>query len=346
MDVTAEGDLPTLRRWLDGVEDHPLRWFFKSRRREPLPPGAVYAWWRNPILTPIEETLVLLEAAAPAGLGAKRREFRAARGMGQPAMEKFMPLRAELIVASLLAEATVPFRFNTGAGPDLLVGGDSPAFGIEIGSRSPSSLSHLSRALSAALRERGLPDGVEISTDPIPPVAIRTSVQRSIIEQFVPPDGSPGVSALRVMAAPARPAYGIPASWLTIRRGGGTTSSMAPYNSPHMLALAQSVAVEVLRDKRKIRQSQELPSILIVDLSGGDLPDLRYWETTFGPLWQPTDTYLALGAMRALNTRRVPEIRFSVNPYADKAAVGVVAEPLRGVAPLADLANQADRRPR
>jgi hypothetical protein len=62
MDVTAEGDLPTLRRWLDGVEDHPLRWFFKSRRREPLPPGAVYAWWRNPILTPIEETLVLLEA--------------------------------------------------------------------------------------------------------------------------------------------------------------------------------------------------------------------------------------------------------------------------------------------
>jgi hypothetical protein len=120
MDVTAEGDLPTLRRWLDGVENHPLRWFFKSRRREPLPPGVVYAWWRNPILIPIEETLVLLEAAAPAGLGAKRREFRSARGMGQPAMEKFMPLRAELVVASLLAEATVLFRFNTGAGPDLL----------------------------------------------------------------------------------------------------------------------------------------------------------------------------------------------------------------------------------
>ncbi|MGW3812082.1 hypothetical protein [Micromonospora sp. NPDC005113] len=73
---------------------------------------------------------------------------------------------------------------------------------------------------------------------------------------------------------------------------------------------------------------------------------MRYWETTFGPLWQPTDTYLALGAMRALNTRRVPEIRFSVNPYADKAAVGIVAEPLRGVAALADLGNQADRRPR
>jgi hypothetical protein len=85
---------------------------------------------------------------------------------------------------------------------------------------------------------------------------------------------------------------------------------MAPYNSPHMLALAQSVAVEVLRDERKIRQSQTLPTLptlptlLIVDLSGGDLPDVRYWDTTFGPLWQPTDTYLALGAMHALTTRR------------------------------------------
>jgi hypothetical protein len=48
-----------------------------------------------------------------------------------------MPLRAEFIVASLLAEATVPFRFNAGAGPDLLVGGDPPAFGIEIGLPQP-----------------------------------------------------------------------------------------------------------------------------------------------------------------------------------------------------------------
>jgi hypothetical protein len=94
---------------------------------------------------------------------------------------------------------------------------------------------------------------------------------------------------------------------------------MARYNSPHMLALAQSVAVKVLRDERKIRQSQTLPTLLIVDLSGGDLPDVRYLDTTYGPLWQPTDTYLALGAMHTLTTRRVPEIRFSVNPYADKA---------------------------
>jgi hypothetical protein len=119
---------------------------------------------------------------------------------------------------------------------------------------------------------------------------------------------------------------------------------VARYNSPHMLALAQSVAVKVLRDERKIRQSQTLPTLLIVDLSGGDLPDVRYWDTTYGPLWQPTDTYLALGAMHTLTTRRVPEIRFSVNPYADRAAVGVAAEPLRGVAALADLANRADRR--
>lgn len=73
---------------------------------------------------------------------------------------------------------------------------------------------------------------------------------------------------------------------------------------------------------------------------------MRGWDTTFGPLWQPTDTYLALRAMRALITRRAPEIRFSVNPYADTAAVGLAAEPLRAVAALADFANRADRQRR
>jgi hypothetical protein len=108
MDVTAEGDLPTLRRWLDGVENHPPALVLRVPS-----PGAAAARCGLCLVT-------LLEPAAPAGLGAKRREFRSARGMGQPAMEKFMPLRAELVVASLLAEATVLFRFNTGAGPDLL----------------------------------------------------------------------------------------------------------------------------------------------------------------------------------------------------------------------------------
>jgi hypothetical protein len=75
--TSTRGDLPVLRSWLEGVGDHPLRWFFKSRRDTPRPPNTVYAWWRNPILVAMEETLAILEAAQPNGLGAKRRDFRA-----------------------------------------------------------------------------------------------------------------------------------------------------------------------------------------------------------------------------------------------------------------------------
>jgi hypothetical protein len=80
------------------------------------------------------------------------------------------------------------------------------------------------------------------------------------------------------------------------------------------------------------------------DLFG--LPDVRYWATTFSPLWQPSDAYLALGAMSALSTRRIPEIRFSINPHADPAAIEIVARHVRGVPVLADLDDRADRRPR
>lgn len=40
--VTAptHGDLPVLRNWLEGRDDHPLRWFFQSRRETPRPPNA------------------------------------------------------------------------------------------------------------------------------------------------------------------------------------------------------------------------------------------------------------------------------------------------------------------
>jgi hypothetical protein len=133
--------------------------------------------------------------------------------------------RAELVIASLLAEASISFRFNTKAGPDLLLGEDGNVFGIEISSRRPKSLSDLARLLHRGLRARGLPSSVSISSKPIPPVTIRDDVRNSIIEQFLPADGAKGVTSLRVMAAPAQPKYGIPASWVTIQVTGGQAVS-------------------------------------------------------------------------------------------------------------------------
>jgi hypothetical protein len=280
-----------------------------------------YAWWRDPWLTTVEEMLVVLEQARPVGLESMARTFRAFDDPSWAGVEQFLQHRAELVIASLLAGSEVPFRFNTAAGPDLLLD-TTPACAIEVSSRSPKSLSALSRMLSAGLQARGLPTGVSITADPIPPVEIRSRVLDEIVRQFLPPDGSPGVTGLRVEAAPSRPEDGIPASWITINRDGrGTTSFMAPYNSPHMTALARSVAANVLREKRKVRQSQTLPTLLIVDVSRTDLPDLRCWEKTFEHIWEPSDAFLGMAAMVAHPNHRTPTLSFSLNPYADPELV-------------------------
>jgi hypothetical protein len=140
-----------------------------------LHPAVISAWWKSPILAAVERTLSILEAAAPVGLNGKRRDFRAFTDMIEAGMQFFRTHLAELTVASHLAEAGVPFRFNTDKGPDLLLQCGEETFGIEVGSRHPRSATDLSHTLSQGLRARGLPAAVSIRTDPVPPVAIRAS---------------------------------------------------------------------------------------------------------------------------------------------------------------------------
>jgi hypothetical protein len=318
-----------------------LRWYFEYRRPG-LHPSVVVRWWRNPILVAVEQTLGILESAAPVGLDGKRRDFRAYTDTSGAGMQQFRTHLAELTVASHLAEAGIPFRFNTGEGPDLLLTCGRETFGIEIGSRHPKSVSDLSQTLSRGLRARGLPAAVTIRTDPVPPVSIRASVREAIIKAFLPADGGPGVSSMRVEAAPARPHDGIPASWLTIQvsRGRGYTTMSAPFNSPHVIAMAQDVAAGVLREKRKTRQAKLMPTVLIVDLSGNDLPDLRCWPDVFGALWEPGDAFLAVGGMTVGTISRKPELRFSLNPFAQQQPLERVAALVSECETFADLATQ------
>ncbi|MCX4481553.1 hypothetical protein OOK44_34805 [Streptomyces cellulosae] len=338
----SSGDLPVLRRWLDGASSHPLRWYFEYRRPG-LHPSVVVAWWNNPILVAVEQTLTILETAAPVGLDGKRRDFRAFTDMSGAGMQFFRTHLAELTVGSHLAQAGVPFRFNTADGPDLLLQCGQETFGVEIGSRHPRSVSDLSHTLSGGLRARGLPAAVSIRTESIPPVSIRTSVRDSIIEAFLPADGSPGVSFLRVEASPARPDDGIPASWLSIQvsRDRGYTTMSAPFDSPHVTAMAQDVAGGVLREKRKKRQAKLMSTVLIVDLSGNDLPDLRRWPETFGALWEQDDEFLAVGGMTVSTRSREPELRFSLNPFIERQTLRRFTALVSGCGVFNDLADQA-----
>ncbi|MEW1773511.1 GNAT family N-acetyltransferase [Streptomyces sp. NPDC086777] len=153
MNSASEGRLPVLRRWMGDGQTHPLR---VHMDRPSKYPGIIHAWWRDPVLTCLEETLVLLETAQPQGLDSMARTFRGFDDPSWAGKEQFLRHRAELVVASLLAEARVPFRFNTAAGPDLLMDNVFPCMGIEISSRRPKSLFDLSQALHEGLRERGL----------------------------------------------------------------------------------------------------------------------------------------------------------------------------------------------
>lgn len=257
-------------------------------------------------------------------------------------MQFFRTHLAELTVASHLAQAGVPFRFNTDQGPDLLLQCGQETFGIEIGSRHPKSVTALSHTLSRGLRARGLPAAVSIRTKPVPPVSIRASVRDAIIEAFLPAGGRPGVSYLRVEASPARPEDGIPASWLSIQvsRDRGYTSMSAPFNSPHVIAMAQDVAASVLREKRKQRQAKLMPTVLIVDLSGNDLPDLRCWPEVFDALWELGDAFLAVGGMTVSTRSRVPELRFSLNPFVDRHLLVRVTALLSGCGMFTDMAQR------
>ncbi|MCX4540830.1 hypothetical protein [Streptomyces sp. NBC_01565] len=264
-------------------------------------------------------------------------------------MELFLTHRAELTVASHLAASGVPFRFNGAEGPDLLLDAGATRFGIEVSSRRPKSLDSLTRELRAGLQSRGMAAVVTTSTDPIPPVAIRDKARREIIEAFLPSDGGPGITSMRVEAAPARPEDGIPAAWVTIRVTPNESHSTmaAPYNSPHTIATAQEVARNVLREKRKVRQSKLMPTVLVVDVSGTDLPDLRCWADVFLPMWEPTDEFVALAAMTMTRLSRELKLSFSVNPYADLDVVQVIMETVRPCAPFAGLSrcNESAHQP-
>lgn len=143
------------------------------------------------------------------------------------------------------------------------------------------------------------------------------------------------MTSLRTIASPARPELGIPDSWVDhpIRRWpphDTGTVEQARTCGP----LAQEVATNVLREKRRLIQAKSYPTILIADLAGGDLPDIRYWNDAFDDLWRVDDEYLIAAAMTRLTTKRMPTLAFSLNPHADKDTVknaAVILSPDLGV---------------
>jgi hypothetical protein len=107
------------------------------------------------------------------------------------------------------------------------------------------------------------------------------------------------------------------------------------------------VATTELREKRKVVRARTWPTLLIADLTGGDLhPTSATGTNVFDNLWQADDDYLMVAAMSRLTTRLMPTLAFSINPHADPVTVKLAATVLDPVPGFHDLGDRLAGRKR
>lgn len=159
---TSVANRATLTLWLEGTrEDHPVR--------RDLAIGLL-----DEELDDLDGLLAILEAAGPARLASKRRDFRRLSTGAQ-----WADMRSELLVAAWLARKDVAFEFGEAGRPqpDLVLPDFS--FGIEVTRRRRKGVWELQRTISRALY------GVQPRPHPVvrlngQPVAIREGVLTQI----------------------------------------------------------------------------------------------------------------------------------------------------------------------
>jgi hypothetical protein len=177
--------LPTLRSWMAGLSGHPLHQLTGPPVHLVIPEGVTYRWWRDPVLTILDDMLGVLERANPHGLSHLQRRFRELGG-GLSARDDLYRLRAEIVVATWLAEHGVPFRVNTGAGPDFLLPTSSGReVGIEVSTRVPQSLGTVAADIQAELERSGVSVKVQLFAEGYPPVSIRADARQRIFDRAV-----------------------------------------------------------------------------------------------------------------------------------------------------------------
>jgi hypothetical protein len=332
MDLASEEAeaLPSLRRWLAGRDRHPLRWFFQAPPSLEVPAGVLYLWWRSPVLAVVDGFISTLERASIPGLEAKRKQFRALPSVSLETVaesdlrsrDKLSELCAELAVAAALVDAGVQFRFNTGRGPDILLPETGKATAaLEVGSRSPEGLSSLAMEVLFALQSRNIVADVRLSADSGPPLAIRQIVRLDVAQWIV---GEAARGATIEVSRTVAPGCELR---IEVRPGEGAepnvlTTSGIPADSPHGARVAAEVAMRVLRDERKMRQAELLPTVLVVDVTRCDSVSAirsQPWDAVFSTEWRPEDRFVGVAAMVSHANDERPFLDFSPNPHASAA---------------------------
>jgi len=260
-------DFPALTSWMAGaVSDHPLN-----------QPG--FPSW---FLGALDEILQSLEDVRPLRLSQKRDAFRALRSFSS-----LLELRAELLAASLLARAGVPFEFAADH-PDLVLTGE--VGGIEVGTRALDSPRALHEELELRMADR--PDLLIVLTFDHRPLKLGVERVQQIVEDIAGRTYNEPTVNLRFDDAGLT---------VGITTGTGFESTQVVMNfgselTDHLVEVEREIDNK-LAEKR--RQAQKMPTILLLDFSRVGVAWLRP-----GSVWLPVlrsklsgEPFVGLGLM-------------------------------------------------
>ena len=318
--LVDQGDrLPLLASWMEGAKPDQL-WNYPLRvdPRDPDPFESYSA---------VEETLVDLHSAAPGRLDGKRREFRSVRHASE-----MQGLQEELAFAARLARRGVAFDFGA-AGvplPDLVLRDSN--LGIELTAKRTDALWdlrwHLMRRFTAVRPRVRLT--LEFSALPH---AIRTKVRDELTNEIA----SAVSCGDREVFAVVRPAaHGEPA--ITVRvligRGGGVNWPnlyVSGGEKRHELAIedARRSIIGTMEDKRKKRQGESMPTLLLVDISG--IRHARQWSDAnwlraMSSALLKQDVFVGLGVIRCSGWRPGGGVAIVENSHAAASSLSGLRE--------------------
>lgn len=268
--------------------EHP---FADTLRR---PEAEDFGQWTT--LDEVERVLVTLQKAAPQRLEGKRRDFRALR-----LDDGLRGMKAELVFAAYLALHGVAFDFGASGTPqpDLVL--RALDLGVEITTRKSDALwdlrEHLARAM-ADVRPR-VRLSLEFSARPF---AIRSKVKEAITKE-VRAAAAAGETEVYCVIRPAGNGHAAITLKITImpRPGLGYFPEVhVQHPGPLLTPLMRDVEDELvvaMEDKRKRRQGEAMPTVLVVDLahvSGAWLRSTHIWGKRLLDLIQPEHGFAAL----------------------------------------------------
>lgn len=285
---------PILSEWMKGAgSKHPYATEFQAA------PKYDYGQWAE--LDYLESLLSGLHRAGAGRLEGKRRDFRKLRD--KPG---HLGMRAELVVAGRLADRGIGFDFGaTGTPqPDMVL--RDLGLGIEVTTRSTNAEWVLKRELAMAMRVHR-PKVHFLMEYSAKPFTIRSKVREQIIQE-VHRAVTDDESEVHCVVRPAKDGQPAITLKVTIQPMGkyqiGFWPDVRLAESPDLLKPlmidGEEALVGAMEEKRKRRQAEAMPTVLVVDVAGIEgswLRTTRSWGDRLVQLIKPNHRFAALAVM-------------------------------------------------